>query len=112
MASASTDNHDNGDVGPPREPEERPKRPTRGIPPVLAGLVLDAVDFATMGPLGLYGGFVLGGLAAGWAARQVGLEGRGVWLAALGGAVYAATPATELIPLGAAIGLVLQLLRR
>lgn len=82
------------------------------LAPVVAGLILDAVDFATMGPIGLYGGFVLGGAAAAWAARQVGLEGRNVWLAACAGAVYAATPATELMPLGTLIGAAVQLLRR
>jgi len=84
----------------------------RRIPPVVLGMILDAVDFVTLGPLGLYGGFVLGGLAAFWAGRQAGLERRGAWLAALAGAVYAATPATELIPLGTLIGLGVQLARR
>ncbi len=98
-------------VLPPTAADEEPPR-RRRIPPIVLGLLLDAVDFATMGPLGLYGGFVLGGLAAWWAAREAGLGRRGVWLAAAAGAVYAATPATELMPLGTLIGLGVQLARR
>lgn len=93
-------------------PARRGTRRRGRIAPVFVGLILDAVDFATMGPLGLSGGFLLGGAAAFWGARQVGLEGRSVWLAAIGGAIYAATPATELLPLGTLIGLVVQLTRR
>lgn len=98
---------------------ERPVDPPRSapsnrgrVPPVIAGMIVDAVDFATMGPIGLAGGFVLGAIAAGWAARDVGLRGRAVAWVALAGAIYAATPATELVPLGTLIGLVIQLRRR
>lgn len=88
-------------------------RPKRGwLPPVVAGMILDGVDFATMGPFGLSGGFLLGGLAAAWAARETGFRGRTVWWAALGGAIYAATPATEFLPLGTLIGWIVQVRRR
>ena len=85
-------------------------RPARRMAPVLAGMLVDAVDFMTMGPIGLYGGFLIGGAVTAWAARQVGLSGRSVWIAGVAGAVYAATPATEFIPLGTLIGLTMQLL--
>ncbi len=103
------------DPTPPAEvtrEDEPPRRRAARVPPIVAGMLLDAVDFATMGPLGLYGGFVLGALAAYWAAREVGLEGRSRWVAALAGAVYAATPATELLPLGTLIGVAVQIWRR
>jgi hypothetical protein len=98
----------------PATTHEAPAEPGRRgrLAPVIAGFLLDAVDFMTMGPIGLAGGFVLGGVAAWWAAREMGLRGRGVWVAALAGAVYAATPATELIPLGTLIGLGVQVGRR
>ena len=98
---------------PPKLPDEiEPPRKAGRFAPIILGMLLDAVDFMTMGPIGLYGGFVLGGLAAGWAAREVGLRGRSVWLCAAGGAVYAATPATEFLPLGTLIGAAVQILRR
>jgi len=87
-------------------------KPKGRLAPILVGVLLDAVDFMTMGPIGLSGGFVLGGLAGWWAARELGLRGRPVWLAAFAGAVYAATPATELLPLGTLVGLAVQLGRR
>ena len=98
---------------PPKLPDEIEPPPKAGrITPIVMGMVLDGVDFVTMGPIGLSGGFVLGGLAAAWAAREMGLRGSMVWLCAAGGAVYAATPATELLPLGTLIGAAVQTLRR
>ncbi len=97
--------------GPVLTESDPPKR-GRPIPPVLLGMIVDAVDFATLGPIGLYGGFVLGGLAAYWAAREAGMRGRGAWLAGLAGAVYAGTPATEMVPLATIIGTGVQLAKR
>lgn len=99
-------------VSPPAAAEDPPVKPKWRVPPIVAGFVLDAVDFMTMGPVGLSGGFVLGGLAGWWAARELGLSGRSVWLATFAGAVYAATPATELLPLGTLVGLAVQFGRR
>jgi len=76
---------------------------------VLAGMLLDTVDLVTMGPLGLYGGFLFGAAAGWWAAREFGFEGRSRWLVAVAAAIYAATPATEFIPLGTLAGMLVRL---
>jgi hypothetical protein len=76
---------------------------------VLAGMLLDGVDFLTMGPMGLAGGFLLGAAAGWWAAREFGFEGRHRWWMALAGAVYAATPLTEFLPLGTLAGALVRL---
>lgn len=94
------------------QPESSPPPSTRTYSrrnAVLAGLILDGVDLMTAGPIGLYGGFVFGAAAGWWAAREFGLGRRGrVWMA-LAGAVYAATPATELLPLGTLAGALVRL---
>lgn len=80
--------------------------------PFGVGALLDAVDLATWGPVGLYGGFVLGGIAGAWAGRELGLSrGRCVALA-LASALYSMAPGTELVPLGALVGGAAVLLRR
>ena len=38
----------------------------RALGPIAGGLILDFVDLVTFGPLGLLGGFMLGGVAAWW----------------------------------------------
>lgn len=85
-------------------PAARPSRRRSRWAAVLAGMLLDGVDFMTMGPIGLSGGFLFGAVAGWWAAREFGFEARGRWWMALAGAVYAATPATEFLPLGTLAG--------
>ena len=100
-------------ASPAPDDPERPdtgRRVDRGrVAAVLAGVLLDLVDLATMGPIGLYGGFVFGAAAGWWAGRELGFTIRARWLCALGGAVYAATPATEFVPLGTLAGALIKL---
>lgn len=80
--------------------------------PFRAGALLDAVDLATWGPIGLYGGFVLGGIAGAWAGRELGLSRRACVLLGVLSALYSMTPATELVPLGMLVGAGAHLARR
>jgi hypothetical protein len=99
-------------VPPAQDPASRgsslPARTGGSLGPVVGGLLLDLVDLATFGPVGLYGGFVLGGALGWWMAASYGLSRRARVLAALGAAAYSATPATEFIPLGTIAGVLLK----
>ena len=81
------------------------------LAPVLAGVLLDAIDFATMGPIGLSGGFLVAGGAGYWIAVELGLQRRSRIGLALMAAAYAATPFTELLPLGTLVGLLTRFTR-
>lgn len=73
--------------------------------PVLAGLVIDALDLATRGPRGFLVGGPLGGLVGTWLGRRMGLDrARSLGLGALC-ALYCSLPGTELLPLGTLVGL-------
>lgn len=89
-------------------PTSLPERASRTLGPVAAGLLLDLVDLATFGPVGLYGGFLVAGALGWWLARQYGLSGRGRLVVAVVAAAYSATPATEWLPLGTLAGALLK----
>lgn len=77
-------------VAQPREPLLR--RLHRALGPIGGGLILDLLDLATFGPIGWYGGFVVGGLVGWWRAGLYGFPPRArPWIAA-GAAVYMAVP--------------------
>ena len=40
------------------------KKVAKVLVPIHSGMLIDIIDFATFGPLGLYTGFFLGGAAA------------------------------------------------
>ena len=83
----------------------------RALGPVAAGMILDFVDLATFGPLGLYGGLVVGGVTGWWLGGLEGLTGRGrVVLSALSG-VYMMIPLTEPLPIATGVGAVARFLR-
>jgi hypothetical protein len=84
----------------------------RSLGPIAGGFLLDLVDLATYGPLGLYGGFLLGGAAGWWLASRLGPSSKARIALALAAAVYSATPATEFVPLGTLAGTLASLARR
>ena len=88
--------------------DERPARARGLVGPLLGGVLLDLVDLATFGPVGLYGGFVVGAALGWWLAGEFGLSRRSRLVAAALAAVYSATPATEWLPLGTLTGALLQ----
>ena len=62
-------------------------------------MVIDLVDFATFGPVGLVAGLPIGGLAGYWMARALELPPRTRWWCALAAGIYCTIPFTEFIPL-------------
>lgn len=77
--------------------------------PVGAGLIIDAVDFVTFGPVGLALGFPIGAAAGYWLARSLRLETNPSLLCAIIAGVYCTIPGTELLPLGTLVGALVRL---
>jgi hypothetical protein len=80
------------------------RRASRAFGPVVAGMILDVVDLATFGPIGLFLGLPLGGLAGYWLGSALGLSRKARLGCALAGGVYCTIPGTEFIPLGTLVG--------
>ena len=80
------------------------QRLNRAFGPVAAGIVIDFVDFATFGPIGLYLGLPIGGFAGYWMGRALGLERNPSLLCALLAGVYCMIPGTEMIPVATVVG--------
>lgn len=74
------------------------------IGPVAAGMIIDALDLLTLGPLGLAAGIPVGMAAGFWLARSLGLERRLCWTCAVAAGVYCMIPFTEVLPLGTLVG--------
>lgn len=77
--------------------------------PVGAGIIIDAVDFVTFGPVGLALGFPVGAAAGFWLARSLRLETNPSLLCALIAGVYCTIPGTEFLPLGTLVGALVRL---
>lgn len=77
--------------------------------PVGAGLIIDAADFVTFGPIGLALGFPTGAAAGYWLARSLRLETNASLICALLAGVYCTIPGTELLPLGTLVGALVRL---
>ena len=81
----------------------------RLLGPIAGGMLLDALDLATFGPVGLWTGLVVGG-AAGWLlAPGLGIAPERRWLAALGAGAYCMLPFTAFLPLGTLVGTLVRL---
>lgn len=81
---------------------ERPGLGTRAMhmcAPLLAGAVIDTVDFATLGPVGLTVGWLAGGVVGWWLAPILGFSTRLRPLAAILAGVYCALPMTGFVPI-------------
>jgi len=70
----------------------------RLVGPMLAGLAIDAVDFITFGPIGIYTGMFVGGAVGYWLAPKLGFPPKGRWLSALMTGIYCTMPITGFIP--------------
>ncbi len=95
----------------PAEPDQQDKpklgdlrRANRILGPVIAGMIIDLVDFATFGPVGLVLGFPFGGLAGYWMGRALGFGTRGSIWCGIASGVYCTIPGTEFIPLATIVG--------
>jgi hypothetical protein len=83
----------------------------RFIAPIAAGLLLDAIDLMTFGPVGLWTGLAIGG-AAGWLlSPYLGFSDRHRWLCALLAGVYCTLPFTSFVPLAGVLATAANFLR-
>jgi hypothetical protein len=80
------------------------RRLNRAFGPIVAGVIIDAVDFATYGPIGYVLGLPVGGLAGYWMGRCLGLDRTACLYCALAAGVYCTIPYTELLPLATLVG--------
>lgn len=80
------------------------KRLNYALGPIAAGILLDLLDLATFGPVGLIIGLPVGAAAGWWMAGALGVEKENRKWFALGAAIYCAIPFTELIPLATLTG--------
>ena len=85
---------------PPRSPSAG--RAARELGPVVAGLVIDALDVLTPTPIL---GLVLGGLLGHYLARSAGARGGQAFVIAAGVALYCALPVTGRWPVATLVGL-------
>ena len=76
----------------------------RAFGPILAGVIIDAVDLATFGPIGLVLGLPIGGLAGYWMGTCLGLDRKACVLCALAAGIYCMIPFTEVVPLATLVG--------
>lgn len=74
--------------------------------PLAAGIIIDVVDFAMFGPIGLVLGPLVGGLAGWWVSSIYGFGTRGRLIVAAVAAFYVTMPFTELLPLATMVAAV------
>ena len=87
---------------PPRSSQAQ--RLNRAFGPVVAGLIIDFVDLATFGPIGLYLGLPIGAFAGYWMGRALGLATKPSLLCAGAAGIYCMIPGTEWIPIATLVG--------
>ena len=88
----------------PQPPPSQAARLNRAFGPVVAGLIIDFVDLATFGPIGLVLGLPIGAFAGYWMGRALGLSKKPSLLCALAAGIYCTIPGTEMIPLATLVG--------
>lgn len=100
------DQKDVAGTTPARQPTHVAKRFHHAIGPIAGGLLLDAADLITFGPLGLYGGFVLGALVALWLTTlyRFTIPFRLLWAFLAG--LYCTMPMTEPFPIATVLAAV------
>ena len=79
------------------------------IGPILAGFLLDLVDFATYGPIGVRVGVVVGALAGYFLAMSMGVEPKRRWPYAAAAGAYCMLPFTAFLPLATVLGTAIRL---
>ena len=79
--------------------------------PVLAGALVDAVDLATFGPIGLSLGLLAGGVVGWWLGPMLGLARDRRWLGGLLSGLYCMTPFTSVLPLASLSALLARLFK-
>jgi hypothetical protein len=80
------------------------KRFERSLGPVGAGMVLDLVDFATFGPIGIFLGYIAGSAVSWYLTGVLGLPMKWRKMISIFGGIYCMVPGTELIPVATIVG--------
>ncbi len=70
----------------------------RVVGPMLAALIVDAVDLLTFGPVGVATGFLVGGTVGYWLAPELGFSAKQRWTCAIMTGIYCTLPLTGLVP--------------
>lgn len=86
------------------DPVKLAKRVNRAFGPIMAGVIIDVIDFATFGPIGFILGLPVGGLAGYWMGRCLGLSKIASFYCAIAAGIYCTIPFTELLPLATLVG--------
>ncbi len=82
-----------------KKPERLIDRLYRAFGPLAGALLIDFVDLITFGPLGLFGGFVIGGIAGWWVSSAYDLSFQKRLLVSILAMIYTAMPFTAPFPL-------------
>ena len=86
------------------ETKSQVKRLNRAFGPVISGVIIDCLDLATFGPIGLYIGLPVGGIAGYWMGRTLGLSRKASLWCALAAGIYYTIPMTGFLPLATIAG--------
>ena len=99
---------DGADARPPPLKNPEWERWRRTFAPIMVGILVDIVDFFSMGPSGLRYGFLLGTLAAFAIGSMYAMPLRQRFLYSIGAGLYCMMPFTERLPLATLVGLYLR----
>jgi hypothetical protein len=89
---------------PSHTPDRTLSRLNHAMGPVVAGMIIDAVDFVTFGPIGLAIGIPVGAIAGYWLGQSMALEKHACLFCAVAAGIYCTIPFTELLPIGTMVG--------
>ena len=81
----------------------------KALSPIIAGLIIDAADFATLGPIGLYFGMIVGFGAAYWVCSTYQFSRNKRILFSIFTGIYCTLPFTAYLPAATLIGLYIKL---
>lgn len=79
-------------------------RLNHAVGPVLAGMIIDSIDFVTLGPIGIAIGIPVGAIAGYWLGQSMSLEKNACLICAVAAGIYCTIPFTEVLPLGTMVG--------
>ena len=99
---------DEGEPRKKKEPDEDWTKWTKSMAPILVGIMIDGIDFMTMGPLGIQMGLIAGPIAAYAIASMYNMPFKYRILFAIGAGLYCTMPFTERLPLGTILGFILR----
>jgi len=93
------------------QPAPTGNRLLQRLGPILGGLLIDGIDLASYGPLGI-GGLLVGAFAAWWltSGTRLNLKTR-IFVSAITG-IYCLTPFTEILPLATIVATIGKFLRK